>query len=241
VLYFRVDDFPGTKPEEFYRHNLENFREFHRVMSERDLPYVLGVIPRHATQEQLAWLWEQDGIEVALHGVDHDERFLDEFREHQTAEDIVQALSSGLRSLAVSPGMRESRSFFVRAYIPPHNVLNPRTIQALPLAGLTRVMTGPGTTYEMLRLALSTSGLTVHHSTEPLTYGRSDELLQRGSVQHVKYMASGLGGGVADCWLTLHWTWEQNIGLDNLRRYLDELLRAVPPEHISRKFYGQVL
>lgn len=208
-LYIRVDDFPGTKPEEFYKHNLENYRRFHDVLTTRGLLYTLGVIPRHVTDDQLAWLGE-NRVKVALHGIDHDERFPNEFRDHQTVAEVGNSLAGAKRRLEAFCGQ-------VSDYIPPHNVVNVRTVHALLRCGFRTLHGGPGTEPAVAKIA-SELGLDVVLTYPPFEYGRSDELLERGSVDHV---VGRLRDG--DVWLALHWTWEQNIGLSNLERYLDTL------------------
>ena len=51
-MLIRVDDYPGTKKEEFDKHNLKNFKKFDKIFKERDLTYVLGVIPGHCTKKR---------------------------------------------------------------------------------------------------------------------------------------------------------------------------------------------
>lgn len=216
MLRIRVDDFPGTRPEEFDRHNLENFKLFDAVMRRHGASYVLGVIPRHATEEQLVWLGKQGHVELAMHGVDHDERFLDEFREWQTVEEICYSLIVAKRSLEASSG----RS--VSTYVPPHNVLNPRSVLALDRAGFSTVLCGPGTDFSFIELAIDV-GLRVAYCPEPFFYGRSDEMLARGAPRVVREALSSCESGV-DVFLTLHWTWEWNVGLG----HLDALLKEFP-------------
>lgn len=201
MIRLRVDDFPGTKPDEFWRHNLDNYKRFHDIVIKRVPEYVLGVIPRHTTDDHLRWLGQQQEIIVALHGVHHDERFPNEFRDFQTEEDIYQALLSAKRPLDELVGP-------VKTYIPPHNVFDQKTCRALERAGFKNICGGPGSP------PWAGSNLNYFYSAEPLEYGRSDELRQRGSVEYLEK---------TDAVLTLHWTWEWNIGLENLQRYLFQL------------------
>ena len=212
-LYIRVDDFPFTKPEESYKHNMNSFALFDDVMQDYGQKYVLGVIPKHAKEEELAELASSSNITVAMHGVNHNERFLDEFADCLTSSDIQFLL-------------RNNKSRFEKVinkqivdYIPPHNVLNIKTINALYMFQFKNIYGGPGTS-EYAISKVKELGMNFFYSKEPLEYGRSDELLQRGSVEHIK---EKLNEG-KDVWLTLHFTWETNIGFDNLKRYLEKLL-----------------
>ena len=69
-LTLRVDDFPGTKPEEFWKHNLDNFKHFDALLEKHNVQeYTLGVIPKHTTPEHIDWLAENPRVRVALHGI----------------------------------------------------------------------------------------------------------------------------------------------------------------------------
>lgn len=214
MLWCRVDDFPLTKPEESWRHNLDNFKRFNAVMERHGLDYVLGVIPRHTNDQMLRNLVEMPMVEVALHGVNHDEMFPNEFRDHQTQMEVYQAIQSAVAPLEDICGP-------VDTYIPPHNVIDRKTCNALKAAGFTWVLGGPGTDVSVFDYA-NFIGLQTYYSVPPLEYGRSDELSERGSVDHLLHASS-----VKDVFLTLHWTWEWNIGLKNLDAYLSELAPAI--------------
>jgi len=209
-LRVRVDDFPGTKPEEFFKHNLENFKRFNDIFWNRDISYVLGVIPGYTTPRDLQWLAEQDHITIAMHGVVHNESHPDEFRDH-TYQDIENSLHRMKDVFESSTGAR------VVDYIPPHNTVNADTVLALSRLGFENIYGGPETDDEIKRY-ITIQGMNYIHSEPPLEYGRSDELMERGSVEYLLENASK-----KDIHLALHWTWEHNIGLDNLRNYLDRL------------------
>jgi hypothetical protein len=210
MIRFRVDDFPGTKVNEFWRHNLENFRLFHEVMVAGGAgDYVLGCIPRYTTPEDLAWLASSQ-VEVAIHGINHDERFPNEFLPHQTYAEIVGALEGVKRSWDILVGP-------VDTYIPPHNVIDLTTVKALHTTGFRRILTGPETDPRVENYAQAL-GLEVHRSQPPLEYGRSDELLSEGAVEYLRQVARQ-----REVWLGLHWTWEWNIGLSSLSHFLTEL------------------
>jgi len=211
TLRIRVDDFPGTKRDEFDQHNLENFKLFHKVFEERGISYTLGVIPGHAKSVDLRWLNQQPNIEVALHGVIHNERNLNEF--HCMSESSIKnAINSAWTWMNI---FLEQKS--ITSYIPPHNTFDFNTCKVICDLGFTNIFGGPETTEEM-KLYAKNNGLDYIHSEAPLEYGRSDELVQRGSVEYLKEECEK-----RDIWLTLHWPWEWNVGLDNLKKYLDLL------------------
>lgn len=210
-LIIRVDDFPGTKPEEFYRHNLESFKSFDEVMTEAGFPsYVLGIIPGYLSSEDLEFFRSNERITTAMHGITHDESRLDEF-DGLPYHEILGKVFPVKRALET----HLERSF--ADYIPPHNVLNQVTAKVLKFLGFQNVYGGPGSD-----LSADLHGLDFRFSEFPWEYGRSDELLVRGSVEHISEKVRE-----RDIYLTLHFPWEINIGLDNLKRYLTELKKVV--------------
>jgi hypothetical protein len=226
MLLLRVDDFPGTKPEEFWRHNLDNFKRFHDVVSKYVPEYLLGVIPRHSTEEQLKWLGQQfNSIRVAMHGVNHDERFQNEFGDHLTENDIYHSICSAKIPLNDLAGP-------IFTYIPPHNVFDQKTCRSLKKAGIKNITGGPESPDVIGTEVVSSTafGLKYMKSLAPLGYGRSDELLQRGSIDWlIEREKNDL-----TTYLCLHWTWEWNIGLDSLKEYLKQL------SGVFKKFEGEV-
>jgi hypothetical protein len=218
MTLFRVDDFPGTKPNEFYRHNLETFKEFHQVMSKYSLSYDLGVIPVYSSDEALRWLGQQPNIRVAMHGVNHDERFPNEFRDHQTEAEVYAILRNEKAILEEETGKP------VHAYIPPHNVIDRKTVNALLKAGFTMLHSGPGTDFDVAMYACE-NGLQTFPSFPPY-YGRSDEMMAGGSVNAIiseskarenPYNSHG------PLVIGLHWTWEKNIGFEHLDLFLSKI------------------
>lgn len=214
MLNVRVDDFLLTKPEESWRHNLDNFKLFDAVMERHGANYVLGVIPATATAGHLEYLSANPRVEVAMHGILHDERFPNEFRDHQTDLDIINALSSVKQVWDPLVGP-------VDKYIPPHNVIDAKTCRALATLGFQTIFGGPGTDDKVVEYA-RVLGVDFQVSKFPEEYGRSDELMQRGSIEHIYREVT-----TREVWLTLHWTWEFNIGLHHLDAYLRELAPAL--------------
>lgn len=214
MIHFRVDDYPGTKPEEFDRHNIENFYKFEAVMAKHGAnPFVLGVIPRHVTDSDLSFLGMSPNVQIALHGVNHDERFPNEFREHQTEDDVYAAISSAKDRLESCSDQE------VDTYIPPHNVIDRKTVHALVRSGFKNLMGGPGSDEQVIFHAMEL-GLNAKMYMPPYNYGRSDELIKRGAVE---MLAPFMKSPNLHWHLGLHWTWEANIGLENLDNLLSQL------------------
>lgn len=207
-LLVRVDDYPGTKPDEFWKHNLENFKLFDEVMRRHLDSYALGVIPKHTSDRDLEWLKTQSHIRLALHGRNHDERFPNEFGDWETAAEVYQALRSLRAHLGDSV-----------VYIPPHNVIDAKTVEGLLRSGFTTLWGGPGSDRMVLEHARAL-GMVTAYFEPPEEYGRSDELLQRGSVEFLRERLRS----DQPAKLCLHWPWEFNVGLEHLDLYLSRLV-----------------
>jgi hypothetical protein len=212
MIRVRVDDFPQTKGEA--QHTLAAFREFDLCLRELTggKRYLLGVIPGRCSPDDLLFLQRETDCVIGMHGTDHDESRLDrnggsQFEPYLTVRNIQQTLFDhrmALRAAVDRP---------VDVYMPPRNVIDERVFQAGRAAGFEAFTTGPETS-AFLRNAWSRWVL---HSEPPHEYGRTDEMLQRDSDVHLR--------GPGDHILTLHWTWETNIGLHHMRRFFERLPR----------------
>jgi len=217
MLFCRVDDFPYTKKEEMWRHNLESFKLFDAVMKKHNLGYFLAVIPNNVTIEQLEWLSIQDNITIAMHGIRHEEKQANEFKQWQTSKDIFDEIVLARNKLELH-GKKK-----VDVYIPPHNFIDSRTCEALSRAGFKSVLCGPETNPSVLLYGKQTLKLKMFCSGDEREYGRSDELQKNGSVKYFSYLAHK-----QDVFLSLHFTWECDIGVDKLDSYLkllDDVIR----------------
>lgn len=210
-ILIRVDDFPHTRGEP--QHTLAAFREFHRELNASlgGRRYLLGVIPGRCTVDDVLMLRNETDCVIGMHGIDHDEALLDlhgnEFPPYLSRLDVRQRLTEARLGLERAVGRP------CRVYMPPRNRIDQRT--AGVLNGLFELYTaGPETDPEVLGRFQS------HCFSEfPHEYGRSDELFERGS--HRELVARCESGR----WpvLTLHWTWEVNIGLASMRRFLSQI------------------
>jgi hypothetical protein len=212
-ISIRVDDFLFTKRHELEsgRHSLENFREFHDVIPVR---YMLGIIPGTLC-ELPGGKFPEDllpKIVPAMHGITHDESKLNELAEYShNAQRCQQRLGTGLQLMASAGVMG------VQIYMPPHNVVDWGTVVSCRSLGM-HVITGGPETDQGVASAMANIGVRYMPSMPPALYGRSDELVQRGMVPEIRRLAEE-----GDHVLGLHWTWETNIGLDHLRRFIDEV------------------
>jgi hypothetical protein len=214
VIRVRVDDFPHTSKRE-PQHTLKSFLEFHKVLSHGigHRKYLLGVVPGQCTIEDILFLRQNVDCVVGMHGTDHDEQRLDrnagnQFEPYLSAGDILHTLHEHRTALEMVLGQP------VKVYMPPRNVINHRTHGVLEQAGFDWYTTGPETD----RWAVDHSRAL--RSQGPWNYGRSDELLRRDQAP-ARLMAASEAG--VNPILTLHWTWEVNIGLEHLERFLTEI------------------
>lgn len=209
MIRIRVDDFPQTKGEP--QHTLQAYREFHRCLGGciEGKRYLLGVIPGRCTVDDLLFLRNETDCVIGMHGTDHDEARLDrnggnQFEPYLTEDQIRAELQRHHVALQQALGRN------VQVYMPPRNVIDGRTYSALLNSPMTQITSGPETNPNMRR---GTSRFI--HSEPPHEYGRTDELLQRNS--NFRLLDKAEAG--EDVVLTLHWTWETNIGLEHMRRF----------------------
>lgn len=200
---------PEQKKNEFSKHNLANYILFDELVRRFFTTYTLGIIPKYLTNEHFAWFKKQNHINYALHGVSHDEDRFDEFQGRDKF--------SIMQSLRIVRNIENRLGRKITDYIPPHNVVNKETILALKEFSFKTIFGGPGTKKEDIEF-IKQNEMEYIHSEEPLEYGRSDELLQRGAVKHLNEKSQN-----ENVCLCLHWPWEHNIGLNNLETFLLEL------------------
>lgn len=214
MIRIRVDDFPQTKAEP--QHTLSAFREFHRELTAlTGKRYLLGVIPKRCSVDDVLFLRNETDCVIGMHGLAHDEHQLD-IHQNEFPPWIPQSQVCKLLSEARS-ALESAVNRPVRAYMPPRNLIDWRTMGALHESSFDWWTSGPETGRELRDFF----GNTCVHSQPPYEYGRTDELLQ--SEAHLRLMEKvDHGHGVV---LTLHWTWETNIGLHNMRNFLSQIPR----------------
>jgi hypothetical protein len=147
-----------------------------------------------------------------MHGIQHDEDQLDRFQNEFPPWMTVQEVSSAL--IHSRDFLERSCEKSVNVYMPPRNRIDRRTTTALGLAGFKAVTGGPETDQPSLL------GFRSFMSLPPHAYGRTDEMLDRGSTDVLSKIDQ-------DVVLTLHWTWEINIGLHHMKRFFNSIDREM--------------
>lgn len=212
-VQLRVDDYPYTKPEEAWRHTPQAFAAFDECIPAK---YLLGVIPGKLDLFPSHSILSTGKIVVGMHGVHHDEDFLNENGSNEFAR-----VPFGQHGFVLKNGLIKlwrHASVKSEVYMPPRNTIDQLTANACNALGFKAVTTGPETDLTVTEL-IWFLGMRPLQSLPPFSYGRSDELLQRGAVEHL-YESHDRGETVV---LGLHWTWETNIGLGTLRTLVKEL------------------
>jgi hypothetical protein len=201
-VMIRVDDFPFTKEDEWRsgQHSIDKFMEFDSIIP---VKYLLGVIPFHCLNFSV---WPISAHVVpGIHGYWHAETRQNEFVGY-SRNDIAGYIMQG-RDVIESVLCRKAN-----IYMPPHNVIDLETIMACRVAGISGITGGPETD-RIIPLVANHYGMRYIGSQRSF-YGRSDELLQAGADAELNQV-------MFNAVLTLHWTWENNIGFDHLRRFID--------------------
>lgn len=217
MIRVRVDDFPQTKGEP--QHTLAAYREFDRRLREciGGKRYLLGVIPGRCTVDDILYLRRETDCVIGMHGINHDESKLDifqnEFPPYLSQNEVGRLLIEASNELEQAVGRD------VRVYMPPRNRIDRRTVEVLSDCGFLGYTAGPETPEELLR----SDEVEVLYSLAPDEYGRTDELLARNSHLVLRELAEA----GEDVILTLHWTWETNIGLDHMTKFFSQ----IPKKH----------
>lgn len=217
-IRIRVDDFPNTKGEP--QHTLSAFREFHRTLGEciGGKRYLLGVIPKRCDPDDILFLRNETDCEIGMHGIYHDEEKLDlyrnEFPPYLSQRDVCRYLQESGQALDDAIGRQTT------IYMPPRNRIDQRTLDVLVDAGFFAFTSGPETDK-----TIRTDVEEIHSHPLEICYGRTDELYQKNA--HVRLMTLCEVNPTGRFVLTLHWTWETNIGLEHMKKFFAQ----IPKEH----------
>jgi len=218
MIRVRVDDFPNTKDKEKDRHSLDAFRTFHRCLSEciGGKRYLLGVIPKRCSVDDILFLRNETDCVVGMHGIYHNEEKLDiyqnEFPPYLSQREIAREI------MDASAKLEDAVERPIYTYMPPRNRIDGKTLSVLGECLFTDFTVGP-----------ETGALPEHDLNQitytPWAYGRTDEML----MQDVPVRLEAASAQGEDLVLTLHWTWETNIGLSHMK----EFFSRIPTKHFK--------
>jgi peptidoglycan/xylan/chitin deacetylase (PgdA/CDA1 family) len=232
----RVDEFPHARAFDLPdRYGLERFERFHAVLRDAGVPYLLAVTPvlshdylnpsadggRPMTDEEGALVGRllDEGVTVALHGLDHRTRDPRARRHSELAGLSAAALGERL-DRALEP--LAALGITPRVFVPPFNRFDADQYELL--AARFDVVCGGPETVALLgyhRTPLWRRTAVYLPSYAPL-YGRAAEVLP--AIER-------LAAGRASLWVpvTLHWGWEADEGWSALER----LAAAIGPHTAS--------
>lgn len=182
---FRIDDYPtGVRPI-----MNDRFTKFDIVLQEfeqRDIPYLLGVVPALINEDDIEYLKSLKNLNVALHGYDHHFFCFNEYNREEfkgcSTHHIYTQLLAGLKIL---------QDFDISTYIPPFNRYSQNLVDALIDANIETITTGVNPSVDI-----------DHKSLNVLTprmefYGRSTEI-----INHMHLF------DIDNDHIALHLTWE---------------------------------
>lgn len=206
----RVDDFPR------WDMNSGEFLRFHRILSENEIPYILGVIPYPCTDtinpssknyceigrsdldivKQLA----SSSVEIAMHGFSH--RTIGKFRDSEIIgverRELEKKICKGSEKL-------QSEGLKVEVFIPPFNTFDFSSLEVLE-KHFKVICGGPNSVFDVgLRISPSYINRTLYVPSYYPAYGRASEILP--FVERIKKIKD-----YVVIPLTLHWAWEVNNG-----------------------------
>lgn len=219
VVLVRVDDFPR------WDYGLEAFEEFHSIMEDSGVPYILGVIPdcqlepskpRMMSPEEvdcLRTVVRERKLELALHGFVHSRGvyrgLTSEIALYSDAElrDRVEAAESWFRDADLP---------FPDVFIPPFNTLTPANFKVLS-EHFRIVMTGSSALTTFGKFAPQKSEKTIYLPSYGRLYGISKDVIR---------VLEWLDGRNVISAVALHWAWEKADGFSGLRSLLERLCRS---------------
>jgi len=216
LFLVRVDDFPRWDQETTL------YPRFHRLLAEREIPYLLGVTPflveqpadRHSRnyrrlsdyERGLLSTLSQEGVEIALHGFTHQTRYPRPRSELLRMSDqrLAQQIEEGLRELG-------EIGLSAEAFIPPFNAFSRQAARVL--ARYFRVLCGGPESVKFVGFRLAPSCLEgmFYLPSYPPAYGPSSVLCE--------FVTSLLEQPLS--WpvpLTIHWAWEVGNEFEGIRR-----------------------
>ncbi len=221
VFLVRVDEFPrrdiGSK----------KFLEFHKILSRKNVPYLLGVIPcpsKTYPSKSLfvprSWNYGTIGekdveilkqlsnstVEIAMHGITHQTK--NTIRKTEIVglnhKNLEKRLQKGLEKLQIE-------GFETELFIPPFNSFDLYSMESLRKY-FKVVCGGPESVlYVDLRLSPCFLNGTLYVPSYYPAYGRAEEILR--FVENVKKIKEFLFVP-----LTLHWTWEMSNNFVSVRK-----------------------
>jgi hypothetical protein len=217
----RVDDYPR------WDKTSDEFLQFHKIMHENEVPYLLGVTPfpsrnpldtkyqdlEEIKNEDLKILakLQNSGVEIAMHGVTH--QTVSSIRHSEIVgvnkKVLENRLSKGIKKL-------QSNNLGTEIFIPPFNTFDLNSMEIL--SKYFKVICGgpESVLYVGLKLSPSFIDKTLYLPSYYPAYGTAEEILP--FVEKVKKIQD-----YVIVPLTLHWSWEANSGFRQVEKLCQTL------------------
>lgn len=223
----RVDDFPR------WDKSSEEFLRFHRILSENEIPYVLGVTPYPSKDPlnpksknyceigkadlDIIKQFSSPLFEVAMHGFSH--QTTNAFRPTEIAgvekAELEKKIRKGLEKL-------RSENLRIDVFIPPFNTFDFSSFEVLEKY-FKVICGGPNSVlYVGVRISPSYINRTLYVPSYYPAYGTAAEIM--AFVEKVKKIKD-----YAVVPLTLHWAWEAKNGF----RHVEKLCQALQGHTVS--------
>jgi len=227
MFLVRVDDFPR------WDISSKKFLDFHKIVSKKDIPYLLGVIPypskapfdprpqnhKAIGKDNLEILKQLSNseVEIAMHGITHQTK--NAIRKTEIVglnhEHLERRLVNGLIKL-------QEEGFKAELFVPSFNSFNLYSMKSLR-KHFKVICGGPESVlYVGLRLSPCFLNGTLYVPSYYPAYGRAEEILK--FVENAKKIKESLFVP-----LTLHWAWEVSNNFANVRKLCGAIQGRVVP------------
>jgi peptidoglycan/xylan/chitin deacetylase (PgdA/CDA1 family) len=228
----RVDEFPHARAyESTGPFGTDRFRRFHSTLAEAGVPYLLAITPRvsrdyldpDATESrpledaevELLRELQGEGVTFGLHGLDHRSRRASPRRRSELGG---LGLAAAAERIDRARGTFDALGIETPVFVPPFNRFDPAQYDLL--AGRFEVVCGGPESVRLLGFSRTPAWRrdAVYLPSYPPLYGRASEIAAG---------VANLAAREAALWspATLHWGWELEDGLADLR-LLCETLRG---------------
>jgi hypothetical protein len=223
VFMVRVDDYPR------WDRNSEEFLQFHRILSENKIPYLLGVIPFPSKNPLVVGIQEtheieksdldilkqisKQGVEIAMHGVTHQTK--NSTRHSEIVGVKKEELEAKLRKGKEKLNLENLETDF---FVPPFNTFDIPSIEVI--SKYFKVICGGPESVLYVGLRLSPSYLRdiLYVPSYYPSYGRIEELFP--FIEKVQKIQDHIVIPI-----TLHWAWEAKNNFTNVAK-LCEIIKG---------------